>query len=109
MRECDEIAKKLKEVEINPTRASILTYLSIVGEAKLKDLSSALGLSKSVTWKHVKEMKSKGLLAVRYTLGSHPEMIVSITPEGLKKLMEYLQLHEKVKECVQRKTFEKDS
>ena len=109
MRECDEIARKIRETDLNPTKVSILTYLSIVGEAKLKELSAALNLTKSVAWKHVKEMKAKGLVSTRYTLGPHPEMIISLTREGLEKLLQYLKLHEMAKECVQRRGDEKDS
>ena len=109
MRECDEVAKRIREIDLNPTKVSILTYLSIVGEAKLKELSAALDLSKSVAWKHVKEMKSKGLVSIKYTLGPHPEMIVRLTQEGLEKLLEYFKLHEEAKECVQGRSNEKDS
>ncbi len=102
MRECEELVRKLTESRLNPTKLAILLFLSISGWSKLTEVSKALGIAKSTAWKHIREMKDKGLVKVEYSLDPHPQMIVAITSKGLEVLNEYIGIMEKVKECIGR-------
>lgn len=102
MRECEELVKKLTESRLNPTKLAILLYLSISGWSKLTEISNALGISKSTAWKHIKEMKERGLVKVEYSLEPHPQMMVALTQKGLELLNEYIGIMEKVKMCIKR-------
>ncbi|UXD22243.1 hypothetical protein IPA_02845 [Ignicoccus pacificus DSM 13166] len=99
MLDCKEVAKVLGKSKLNTMKLAVLLYLGTVGEAKLTEIAKALNTSKSVVWKHVKEMKEKELVSVRYTLGAHPQMVVKITPKGLKELLKYAELLEAVSRC----------
>jgi len=99
MSKCEEIARVLSKAKLNTTKLAILIYLGTVGESKLIDMAKALGTSKSVVWKHAKEMKERGLLDVKYTLGAHPQMILRINEKGLKELLSYAELLESIVEC----------
>ena len=99
MLECEEIARRLGKSKLNTMKLAILLYLSAVGEAKLTEVAKALGTSKSVVWKHANEMKEKELISVRYTLGSHPQMVLRISDKGLKELLKYAELLDGVVKC----------
>ena len=99
MHECEEVARVLGKKKLNTTKLAILIYLGTVGESKLVDVAKVLGTSKSVVWKHAKEMKEEGLLEVRYTLGPHPQMVLRISEKGLNELLKYAEFLEAVVRC----------
>ena len=100
MRECDEIVKKIAKSKLNVTKLAILLYLSMSGWVKLGELSKALNVAKSTAWKHVKELQERGLVKTKYSLEGHPQMLIAITDKGLKALMEYVGMIEKIRECL---------
>ncbi len=99
MLDCEEVARRLGKSKLNTMKLAILLYLSSVGEAKLTEVAKALNTSKSVVWKHAKEMKEKGLIDARYTLGSHPQMVLMINENGIKELLRNAELLEAVVKC----------
>jgi Mn-dependent DtxR family transcriptional regulator len=102
MLDCKEIAKTLGKSKINTMKLAILLYLGTVGEAKLTEAAKALNTSKSVVWKYAKEMKEEDLVAVSYTLGPHPQMVLKITPKGVEELLQRVELLDAVVRCVRR-------
>ena len=99
MHGCEEVARILSKKKLNTTKLAILIYLGTVGESKLVDVAKALGTSKSVVWKHAKELKEEGLLGIKYTLGPHPQMVLRISEKGLNELLKYAEFLEAVVKC----------
>jgi len=100
MPRCDEIIKELSTARLNMTKMAIMFYLLVHGWSRLGEIAKQLGITKSSAWKHIKDMQDRGLVKVKYTLGSHPQMMVALTDKGIESVMRYAKILEDVLRCL---------
>ncbi len=100
MPRCDEVIKQLSTAKLNTTKMAIMFYLLVHGWSRLGEIAKQLGITKSSAWKHIKDMQEKGLVKVRFTLGSHPQMMVALTDKGIETVMKYAKMLEDILRCV---------
>ena len=100
MSRCDEVIRELSSARLNMTKMAIMFYLLVHGWSKLGEIAKQLGITKSSAWKHIKDMQDRGLVKVKYTLGSHPQMMVALTDKGIETVMKYAKVLEDVLRCL---------
>jgi len=100
MSRCNEVIRELSAARLNMTKMAIMFYLLVHGWGRLGEIAKQLGITKSSAWKHIKDLQEKGLVKVKYTLGSHPQMMVALTDKGIETVMRYTKILEDVLRCV---------
>jgi len=100
MSRCNEVIRELSTARLNMTKMAIMFYLLVHGWGKLGEIAKQLGITKSSAWKHIKDLQERGLVKVKYTLGSHPQMMVALTDKGIETVMRYTKILEDVLKCV---------
>lgn len=78
------------EALVEKTRLSIMLYLLLSERARFKLLQDSLNLSPGNLYTHLRKLEESGMISIRWDMSDTRGRIISITPEGRKKVSLFL-------------------